>query len=261
MSRLTWKRNLGKLWGMLPRPLPRKLVLLYHSLGDRPPAVTEDQFRTQMAWLAQQARIMPLDELLIVPEGDGLQVAISFDDGYASLHDSVAPILAEHGATATVYINTGWIGETARRPSDAAQGHYPDEYFLTWHEIQVLAKAGWTVGSHGVDHLDLTRQEAAVVTRELVDSKREIEERLGRPCRHFAYTWGRFTPQLQRVVRDAGYADAVSGLHGPISRSSDPYALPRIDVRAEYELRDFVDVVTGRWDYLGLKQRLMHRLA
>jgi len=220
-----------------------------------------EKFHAQIAWLAQQARIMSLDELLLAPEGDDLQVAISFDDGYASLHDSVAPILEKYGATATVYLNTGWIGETVRRTSDVTQGHYPNEYFLTWQEVKVLVGAGWTVGSHGVEHLDLTRQEAAVVERELVDSKHEIEVRLERPCRHFAYTWGRFTPQLQRAVRDAGYADAVSGLHGHISQNSDPYALPRIDVRAEYELRDFVDVVTGRWDYLGLKQRLMRRLA
>ena len=37
---------------------------------------------------------------------------------------------------------------------------------------------------------------------------------------------------------------------------SDPTALPRIDVRAEYELADFVQVVKGAWDYLGAKQRL-----
>jgi hypothetical protein len=50
-------------------------------------------------------------------------------------------------------------------------------------------------------------------------------------------------------------------MHGPPTSNSDPYALPRIDVRDEYELRDFADVVTGRWDFLGLKQRLMQRLA
>jgi len=54
---------------------------------------------------------------------------------------------------------------------------------------------------------------------------------------------------------------AVSGLHGPVLPASDRYALPRIDIRAEYELRDFADVVSGRWDYLGLKQRLARRLA
>jgi peptidoglycan/xylan/chitin deacetylase (PgdA/CDA1 family) len=121
--------------------------------------------------------------------------------------------------------------------------------------------AGWTIGSHGAEHLDLTRQDAVVVTRELCGSKQQIESRLVRPCAHFAYTWGRFTSTLQYAVRDAGYFSAASGLHGPVSPASDRFALPRIDIRAEYEMRDFVAAVMGRWDYLGFKQRLVRRWA
>lgn len=240
---------------------PRSVILLYHALGVNPPAVAEENFRRQIAWLSENATLLSLEELLAEPGAGGLRVAITFDDGYASLHDSVAPILAEYGATATVFLNTGWIGEAVRRASDAAQGHYPREHFLTWREVEALARAGWTIGSHGVEHLDLTQQVPLVVVRELADSKCQIESRLGLPCQHFAYTWGRFTPLLQRAVKDAGYASAVSGLHGSVSPAADRFALPRIDVRAEYELRDFVDVVSGDWDYLGFKQRLARRLA
>jgi peptidoglycan/xylan/chitin deacetylase (PgdA/CDA1 family) len=261
MQTLAWKRRLGALWGLFAPRRPRKVILLYHALGANPPAVTENGFRQQVAWLAKNASIVPLDDLLKATSADGLQVAITFDDGYASLHDQVAPLLAEYGATATVYLNTGRIGHSTRNASDAALGHYPNEHFLTWSEVGSLVDAGWTIGSHGVEHLDLTRQDADAVARELADSKREIEFRLGQPCQHFAYTWGRFTPTLQHAVRNAGYISAVSGLHGPVTSDSDRYALPRIDVRAEYELRDFVDVVKGHWDYLGLKQRLARRLA
>lgn len=223
--------------------------------------MAEDKFRRQIAWLSENATLLPLEGLLKKSGDDGLRVAITFDDGYATLYDHVAPILAEHGTAATVFINTGRIGEAARKPSVAAQGHYPNEQFLTWREVEALVRARWTIGSHGVEHLDLTRQDATNVARELADSKREIESRLGRPCRHFAYTWGRFTSSLQDAVEVAGYACGVSGLHGAVSPASDVYALPRIDIRAEYELSDFVDVVMGRWDYLGIKQRLARRLA
>lgn len=261
MSRLTWKRGLGRLWGSLSPARPRKLVLLYHSLGTNPPAVAAANFRQQVAWLSRNAAITSLDSVMHSSGQNPLEAAITFDDGYASLHDQVAPILAEYGATATVYLNTGWIGESVRKVSDADLGHYPKEHFLTWDEVEELARAGWTIGSHGVEHLDLTRQDADAVARELAESKREIEFRLGQSCQHFAYTWGRFKPALQHAVRNAGYMSAVSGLHGPVTATSDHYALPRIDVRAEYELRDFIDVVRGHWDYLGLKQRLVRRLA
>lgn len=260
MSRLLWKRGLGRLFGK-PEQAARKLILLYHSLGANSPAVLEASFRQQVAWLAENATIISLDSVIQDSNERGLRVALSFDDGYASLHDHVAPILLEYGATATVYLNTGWIGETSRKVSDVARGHYPKENFLTWSEVEALAKAGWTIGSHGVEHLDLTRQPAVVVARELADSKREVASRLGRPCQHFSYTWGRFTRVLQCTVKEAGYVSAVSGVHGPVRSACDLYALPRIDVRSEYELSDFADVVAGRWDYLGLKQRLARRLA
>lgn len=261
MTTLAWKRRIGRVWGGFVPERPRRVILLYHSVGESPLAVSEVMFRRQIAWLAESASIVPMHALLDGGAENDLQVAISFDDGYASLHERIASILAEYGATATVYLNTGWIGAATRKASDAVLGHYPDEHFLTWGEVEALAKAGWTIGSHGVEHLDLTRQKQAVVARELSNSKHEIESRLGQPCKLFSYTWGRFTPGLQRAVKDAGYFSAASGLHGPVSAASDRFALPRMDIRSEYEMCDFADVVTGHWDYLGLKQRLARRLA
>lgn len=261
MTRLDWKRRIGRLFGGLTASKHRTVVLLYHSIGESQLAVPEPLFREQIAWLSERATIVPLKQVVEPQLHPGMQVAITFDDGYASLHDRVAPILAEHGATATVYLNTGWIGETQRKASDAALGHYPQEYFMNWREAAALAKAGWTIGSHGVEHLDLTQQEHARIMRELGDSRNAIETRLGQPCENFAYTWGRFTSELKHNAKLVGYLTAVSGLHGPVSAGSDRFALPRIDIRAEYELRDFVDAVTGRWDFLGFKQRLARRLA
>lgn len=261
MNRLDWKRRIGNWVGGFTANERRTVILLYHSVGNGPLAVSEPVFREQMAWLAERASIVPLAVALAGRPASGTQVVITFDDGYASLHDCAAPILAEHGATASVYLNTGWIGDLERKASDAAQGHYPQQYFMNWREAEALANAGWTIGSHGVDHLDLTQQDPASVERELTESKRAIQSRLDRPCEHFAYTWGRFTPPLEARVRQAGYLSAVSGLHGAFSAKSDRFSLPRIDIRSEYEMQDFEDVVSGRWDYLGFKQRVARTLA
>lgn len=261
---LIWKRRIGSLYRWLPKTKSRKIILIYHSVDGGPLATGLEQFKSQMAWLAEHANVVSLDTLLSVADqkADAApQVALSFDDGYRTVHDVVAPILAEYGFPATIYLNTGHIREAEHEASDANQGHYPDEQFMNWDDVLDLQRQGWTIGSHGVAHLDLTRQPATHVERELADSKWAIESRLGQTCRHFSYTWGRYTPALQDAVKDAGYASAASGMHGPPTSNSDPYALPRIDVRDEYELRDFADVVTGRWDFLGLKQRLMQRLA
>lgn len=260
MNRTGWKRRLGAWIGGITESENRTLILIYHSVGKGALPVSEAIFREQVGWLAHNARIVSLSEALSARSGAGKRVAITFDDGYGAVSDLAAPILAGYGGVATVYLNTGWIGAEARRVSDAKLGHYPDQHFMTWRDAADLSAAGWTIGSHGVDHLDLTQQPRQVVDSELRNSKNNIEDRLGLPCEHFAYTWGRYSSFLQKSVQAAGYLSAVSGLHGPVLPGSDRFALPRIDVRADYGMKDFVDVVSGRWDYLGLKHRIARQL-
>lgn len=231
------------------------MVLLYHSIGNSPWALSLDGFRAQVEWLAEQAKMLPLEGLLSKEQSSGLEVTITFDDGYSSLMKA-ADVLGAHGAVATIYLNTGWIDAELPRESDASVGHYPGESFLTWQQVEKLRDAGWTIGSHGVEHLDLTCQAPSVVKRELSASRQRIEQRLRQPCRHFSYTWGRHNTELIEAVCSAGYNSAVSTLHGPVSSNSSPYAIPRINIHRDYSLNDFMAAVTGAWDFLAWVQRV-----
>lgn len=211
-----------------------------------------------MAWLAEYSEVVDLNSLLSqAPRGNGTpRVALTFDDGYRTLHDVVAPVLAEYGFSATVYLNSGHIGDSAHEPSNASAGHYPDEAFMTWDEVVALCDQNWTIGSHGVEHLDLTLQPLPVIESELATSKQTISERTGLPCEHFSYTWGHHNETVRHAVAATGYRSAVAGTHAPVKPKSDPFALPRVDIRPDYTLEDFAAVVNGCWDYLGLYQRL-----
>jgi len=259
LSALTWKRGLGLLLG--GRQMARRdVILIYHSVAGADLSIPELQFVEQMAWLRGNASVVTLDELLASSNPGGLRVVLSFDDGYCTLHDTIHPILATHGFPAIVYLNSGLMGEHKRLPSNSELGHYPDEHFLTWGDAANLVGHGWAAGAHGVDHIDLTESSAEETHRQLVDCKAQIEATLGVSCVHFAYTWGHYSPRVRAAVAAAGFRSAVAGLHGPVTQTSDRYALPRVDIRADYELRDFISVVTGRWDFLGLKQRLARML-
>ena len=255
IDRIAWKRRIGAALGWIPRAPSRSIVLLYHAVGSGPWAITGEQFRTQMQWLAQVARVVPLDTLLGTKTGQGLDVALTFDDGYSSVHDCALPLLAPLGLPATVYLNTGWVGVDEARPSQSELGHYPGETFMRWSDAGALVKAGWTVGSHGVDHVDLTDAPAATCRLQLLQSREAITRRLQVDCQHFAYTWGRSTPQLRSQVSQCGYRYAAGGLHGPVRANFDPMALPRINVSRDYSLDDFKAIVRGDWDYLGWVQR------
>lgn len=258
---LICKRRMGRLFACIPRHRAdsRGEILIYHSVGGGPMSTFGDAFEKQMAWLAKHAEVVSLDDIVsevhsTVP--GKLRVALTFDDGYRTLHDVVAPLLSRYGFSATVYLNIAHIGDNVHEKSDPGQGHYPKEQFMIWSEIESLKAQHWTIGSHGLRHLDLTKQPETVVVEQLTGSKGEIESRFGETCGHFSYTWGRHNSMVRKCVAEAGYASAVAGHHAPLSKKDDLLALPRLDIRQEYELEDFIAVLRGDWDYLEFIQKI-----
>ncbi len=264
MNTILFKRWLGRVCRLANSENPRCIILYYHAIGAGPKAIPSRLFRSQMEWLATHAEVLSLDELLFGISKAPLRAAITFDDGYASVAGEADPVLRALDLPATIYLNTGLIGDSDRHASDPALGHYPDEHFMSWKDVELLATRRWTIGSHGVEHLDLTTVDDARMAVELRNSKQSIEDRLGTECKHFAYTWGRYTRRVQRAVADAGYHTAVAAIHGPVRRLGDPLAIPRMDISKEYSPEDFRAIVQGHWDFLGgihSARRVVQRLA
>ena len=266
MDTLQWKRRLGKCYprALLHRNSSRKIILLYHAVGNGPQALAASLFAEQIQWLQNHCEIVSLSELLTSSVKENvIQVAISFDDGYACLYDVVAPILSATKTPATVYINTGWMGcsTEARRLSDPNLGHYQGEAFLTWEEVMRLSQSNWEIGSHGVNHLDFTQVPLDIAITELKTSKQAIEARLNKGCKHFAYTWGKHTKQLRKqVVAKVGYQYAAAAHHAALTQKEDPLAFPRLNIDKDYSMDDFKAIVLGKWDYLNVIQRVKRLL-
>lgn len=245
---------LGKAWGAAPTLAQRRVLLLYHAVGDGPWAIAEKTFARQMELVAREARPLSLVQALGTEIERPLEIAVTFDDGYASVFAHAFPILRSLGLTASVFLNTGLIGSKQRTRSDPQAGHYPDEEFLVWSEVDALLDAGWVIGSHGEHHLDHSREPESVVRRELSDSKKRLEQILPGACLYFAYTWGRHTPELRRLVAEAGYHWGLGGSHGAVRPSVNPFAIPRINIDRAYSLDDVKAAVRGDWDYLRFLQ-------
>jgi peptidoglycan/xylan/chitin deacetylase (PgdA/CDA1 family) len=250
-GRVTLKRRIGHLYSLFNAcDARRKLVLLYHSVGGGPDATTVDAFRDHLKVVTSAGSVVSLRDIVEANPGHGLAVAISFDDGYASLRDRASAVLQEFGCAATVFLNVGEIADNARRSSRVEDGYYPAEQFLTWRDVDALREAGWHCGSHGVRHLDLAAADVATVKNELSASKRTIEQRVGMECDMFAYTWGRNNSVLRAEVRAAGYKYGFSAHHASVTAKSDPFRLPRINVAKEYARDDLAAILRGDWDYL-----------
>jgi peptidoglycan/xylan/chitin deacetylase (PgdA/CDA1 family) len=106
---------------------------------------------------------------------------------------------------------------------------FPSLKMLTWEEVGQLAQAGVEVGSHGVNHeIHHGDQPASIRRRELTESKAELEQRLGSPCRFFSFPNGDFNAASAAEVRAAGYEIGLTLEPRPILPGENPYLLPRL---------------------------------
>lgn len=80
------------------------------------------------------------------------------------------------------------------------------------------------------------------IRRELEESRRVLEERLGRPAIHLCYPWHVSGPTARRIAREVGYRTAFCGkIRGvPITLpGGDPHAIARVG-------EDYVELLPGR---------------
>jgi len=199
-------------------------ILTYHRVGafrnDHVPTVSGCVFQRQLALLARwRYRVLSLMEL-VEPLEQGRpmprrSVVITFDDGYAETYHVAWPLLKRAGFPSTVFVTPGEVG----RPG-----------FATWDQLTEMACNGTVIGSHTMHHRYLPEVKDDHLNEELVESKRVIESRIGRPIDFISYPIGGFTAQAQRIVKDAGYRAACTTNRRALEDGIDRFALRRIKV-------------------------------
>ena len=99
---------------------------------------------------------------------------------------------------------------------------------LNCDELLQLADGGLIeIGAHTRHHPMLPQLSLERQTQEIVSSKQDLEELLGRPINGFAYPNGRADENAKRIVRQAGFAFACTSLHDVLRRGSDLHELTR----------------------------------
>jgi peptidoglycan/xylan/chitin deacetylase (PgdA/CDA1 family) len=161
-------------------------------------------------------------------------VVITFDDAYLSVQLLALPLLKAFGFPGTVFAPTEFIanGGVAGWPEmdyhrrDGA----PEEFdLMSWEDLRALQAEGWEVGSHTRTHPHLTELDDETLSQELVESKRDCEQQLGRTCRTLAYPFGETDTRVMAATEAAGYRAAV-GLPSRMFHAPLTFNWPRVGV-------------------------------
>lgn len=211
-------------------------MLCYHAVSDDWPAalsVTPAALEHQLTRLVRAGWLGTTFTDAVAAPPRGRVLAVTFDDGFASVAQRAAPILERLGLPGTVFVPVDWPGrdEPMRWPGIDRWLGTPWERELLpmgWEDYAAMTARGWEIGSHTCSHPRLTELTDAALAHELSASRSECERRLGRPCRALAYPFGALDARVVAAASHAGY-EAATGLPGSVVRPSR-LAYPRVGV-------------------------------
>ena len=164
-------------------------------------------------------------------------IIITFDDGNLNNYTAAFPIMQKYGFTGVLYIVGNYMGA---------------DQFMNADQIKQMAAAGWEVGSHGMNHKDLTLLEPQEQRSEIVDSKNYLQNTLGFPINTIAYPYGLYDPSVIDYSYFAGYTAGMSLGASQQQGAGNLYALQRRDIKGTYNLNNFAYFLPWKGDPIYL---------
>lgn len=189
-------------------------ILMYHQIADLTDAqdptrlaVSPREFARQMEFLVENGyQCVPLDraieDLSSGRRPVSKQVAVTFDDGFRDFYATAAPLLQRYKVPATVFMVTGSAGAMSSWRGKSGDG---SAMLMSWSEIREMAAAGFQFGSHTVSHQNLAALSPDGIRTEVADSKKRLEDELGRCIDWISYPYGSSDDRVREIASDCGY--------------------------------------------------------
>lgn len=233
--------------------LSGKRIILFHSVGGSPKdhkfaiRVPVERFRSHLEYLVscgyKATTVSDLLENGLKSHGDKL-ISITFDDGYKDNFETAAPILKQLGLTATFFITASYIaGSTKKKWADGSSRE-----FMSWEDLAKLSEMGFEIGSHMVNHVDLTALTETELNREFVESKDLISKQIDKEVKTFSYPYGKINQEVVQAAKRSGYIGGCSSFPGFNKDSTDRYILRRTEIDGYDASCDFKNKLKGCYD-------------
>ena len=228
------------------------VAFIYHRFGEASlpsTSVTLAQFDAHLDHLARNGfKVWPLDRVVgALLEGRALPekvVAITIDDGFASIYTEAYPRLKARGFPFTVFLNTDAIDRKLAG-------------YLTWPQVKEMAAHGARYANHGASHDRIWQRRdgedaarwAARIRDDIGRAQRRLQAELGAETnespRLYAFPYGEYDSASVDLVKQMRYVPL--GQHsGAIAVLGVP-ALPRFPMSERYaSIEDFAQKAQAR---------------
>ena len=242
-------------------------VLTYHAVEAGPtPLCTEPALFAEHldAILDAGVTALPLGRLADEVEAGGPDrpsVAITFDDGCASVVEEAVPLLRERGLPAAIFCVAGHLGGHNDWPTEPSSS--PRFRLASAAALSDAAGDGIEIGSHGFTHLPLGLADGKQLEREVVASRALLEDETGEAVDWFAFPADpRVGSRARELVRGA-YAGAVAGGNRSAKPQADRWAFPRLEMHYLRRRTRLRRALLGHDGYLALRRAggRMRRIA
>jgi peptidoglycan/xylan/chitin deacetylase (PgdA/CDA1 family) len=229
-------------------------ILMYHNISPDPSTgsighrMEPETFERQMRYLKEHGyHTVDLGAVLdfyqkgaAIPEKP---IVITLDDGYQGNYHYAFPVLKKYGFTATIFVVTNIVG--GQNDFDIKAGLKPPTRMLTWEQIKEMDAAGITIGCHTLDHAHLSKVSPAEARRQIVESKKVLEQVLGREVQYFCYPYGEYNAYIRQVLKECGFRAAVTVNPLLVTGIKDPLQLNRIGIPGYMEDEEFASRILG----------------
>ena len=223
------------------------MVLCYHNIEDksamRALTISVAEFEHELTAINEHGfTVIGLQDFLAWRRGEKSipqkSCVITIDDGWVSGYTNAWPMLKKFGYPFTMFIYVNYVGTGGKS--------------LTWEQLAEMRDAGVDIQSHTYSHSNLRVPGAGVdakakalvqkdlktlgkdgwLRKEIIDSRKVLEQRLGIRVNAIAYPFGSHSPEARAIVKEAGYEAAFTVYGQRLGYGSPAEQLGRYAVEA-----------------------------
>ncbi len=181
-------------------------------------------------------------------------IGLTFDDGYSDNLRWAAPLLLEFDCNATFYVVAGMISTNRRLLSSSGYRLYSERPMLSASDVRELDSLGFEIGSHTLSHNSVStlfKSDPRKAFADLCDSKKFLEDLIGKEVVSFAYPYGQqgaFSDKTHALGFAAGYKSLATTMWGRLDQSRGRI-LHRCEVSCNDSTSVFARKLAGGEDY------------